>query len=335
MLRATYLLVIVVALLIAAPAFAQQPLTELETAPFLLAVHPRLTARMLSADAAEALTFAQAMPANIAGIDMLELKWPKSDEACIIAVGQTGAAFGKPQGDSRIVLAVNTAGTGVERLPLDEALTQGMVSRICAWPVAVDPTAELVVLLSISMGSQDSRIIGFTVTPQGKLAMIDTGNAATVYGWFECLDLNNDGSYELVTSRNLDGTLGGLCYHAVRAYDRTTRKYAPQPDVYKEFFQSELAWLDWLLATRDLIQADPQAYASKTSAGALYVAMYQDKQFGFDTLIELPATSTLVPDVPAYNAARRTALGLVRTYRDELKGWLGGGDYPATWKMAR
>lgn len=333
--RATYLLAVIAAVFCAAPALAQQPLSEFDSAPFSLAVHPRIAAHLLGAESAQALNFAKSMPPNVAGIDLLELKWPKSDQSCIIAIGQTGAAFGKPQGDSRIVLAVNTASLGVEKLPLDDALAQGMVSRVCAWPTAIDPAADLVVLISISMGRQDSRIIGFTISAHGVLELIDTGNAATVYGWFECSDLNGDGNYELVSSRNLDGSLGGLCYHAVRAYDRAARKFAPQPDAYKDFFQAELAWLDWLLATRDTIQADPAAYMSKDPSGPVYSARFQGRQYGFDTLIELPAGSTLVPDVAAYNAARRESLRLVRTYRDELQGWLGGGAYPATWKMVR
>lgn len=331
--HATFLAALLLAFAAASPATAQQ-LSEFDSMPFSLAVHPRMVARVLSADSAGALSFSGALPADTAAFDVLELKWPKSDLICRIAIGQTGAAFGKPGGEPRTVMAVSAAG-GASPVRLDPEAAKGTLGRLCVWPTTLDGTAELIVLASLSGGLQDSRVVAFAITPAGTVTTIDTSNAATVYGWFEARDLDGNGTYELITSRNLDGALGGLSYHAVRTYDPAAHKYLPAPEQYKAFMQAELDWLDWVLATRDAIQADPEAHVNQAGSGPMYVATYNGLQYGFDTLIELPASSTLVQDVAAYNAARREALGLVRKYRDELQTWLGGGDLPATWKLAR
>jgi hypothetical protein len=331
--HATFLSALFAAAVIAQPALAQQ-LNEFDSMPFSLAVHPRMVARVLSEDSAGALAFSGALPSDTAAIDILELKWPKSDLQCRIAIGQTGAAYGRPGDEPRTVMAVSTTG-GASPVPLDAEAAKGSLGRMCVWPTAEDGTADLIVLASLSGGLQDSRIIAFAISPTGAVTAIDTSKAATVYGWFEVRDLDNNGSYELITSRNLDGALGGLSYHAVRAYDAAAHKYAPAPDAFKSYMQTELDWLNWVLVMRDTIQADPEPYTNKTDSGPIYVAAYNGLQYGFDTLIELPLSSNLVTNVSAYNAARREALGLVRKYRDELQAWLNGGAYPATWKMAR
>jgi hypothetical protein len=331
--NASYILGLLLAVLIVTPAVAQQ-LSESDAAPFSMAVHPRIAAHVLPQDTDTVMSFAGALPADIAAVDVIELKWPKSDQSCRLAVGQTGAAFGKPGGESHTVIAVSTSG-GAQAVPLDAEIAKGTVGRICIWPTTLDQTAELVVIAALSLGGQDSRLAGFTIGPAGAITMVDTGQAMTVYGWFECVDLDQDGSYELITSRNLDGAMGGLCYHAVRSYDAALHKYAPAPDKCKPYFQSELDWLEWVLTTRDAIQVNPETYINKTGTGPVYVAVYKGLQYGFDTIVELPNSSAQVPDVATYNAARRKALGLVRTYRDELKAWLGGGAYPATWKMPK
>lgn len=331
--HATLLLALLAAALIAQPVWAQQ-LSEFDSMPFSLAVHPRMVARVLGQDSAGALGFSGALPSDTAAIDVLELKWPNSVLICRIAIGQTGAAFGRPGGEPRTVMAVSTAG-GASPVPLDPEVAKGSLGRLCVWPTLLDGTADLIVLASLSGGLQDSRVVGFAISPTGTVTAIDTSNAATVYGWFEARDLDGNGMYELITSRNLDGALGGLSYHAVRAYDAVAHKYLPAPDQYKAFMQTELDWLSWVLTTRDAIQADPEAYANTAGSGPLYVATYNGLQYGFDTLIELPLSSNLAQDVTAYNAARREALGLVRKYRDEMQTWLNGGAYPATWKMVR
>ena len=108
--------------------------------------------------------------------------------------------------------------------------------------------------------------------------------------------------------------------------------YAANPESYKEYFESELAWLEWVLETRDRIQANPQDYFSEEGGGHVYVAEYEGVSYGFDSIIELPQTFTGIKDIPAYNRERREALRLIRDYRDQLSAWLkGSGGYPDAW----
>jgi hypothetical protein len=316
-------------------AAAANTLSEVAGAPFSIATHPRMPVRVLPPDSAAGMAFAGALPRDVSAIDLLEVKWPKSTRTCLVALGQQGAAYGQAQAQQGTAIAVAVNGANAVRVPLPADLAQGTVGRLCVWPCGLNEAAELVFLVALATGREDCRLIGFTVSPAGQISPVDTGVAATVYGWFECIDFDGDGLYELVTSRNLDGMPGGLCYHAVRSYDPGARKYAPAPDRCKPFFQTELNWLQWLLDTRDAMQANPGAYLNQAGVGPAYVAVYQGKQYGFDTLIELPEGSNLVKDIAAYNSARRKALGLVRAYHDELAAWLSGGAYPSAWKMAR
>jgi len=120
----------------------------------------------------------------------------------------------------------------------------------------------------------------------------------------------------------------------VRSFDPLTGGYVVDPEGYRDYFQRELEWLNWVVETRELIQDNPEPYLSKTGIGYVYVAQYQGRSYGFDSVIELPAGVEGIEDLEEYNRDRRAAFRLVATYRDELAAWLDGGPNPATWKLA-
>jgi len=315
-----------------APALAEQRLTESDQAPFGLAVHHWLPVELQDHTSPAGYRLAQALPPTMVAMDVVRLRWPRSDQECYFGVAQLGEIVGYQSQASGCALALMVGDGEPKRLALP-AGADGMLNRLCVWPTARSTDAELVFLFTLASASADTPVYGYSLNAQGELRELDTGGALTLYGWFEAVDLDEDGSFELVTSRNLDGTLGGFFYHAVRSYQPEAARYVGNPEGYQDYFRNQLAWLNWIVDTRALIQQNPAPYLSTTGIGYIYVAAYEGRRYGFDSVIEVPAAYTEVGDVQQYNQQRRDAFRLVVTYRDELTAWLEGGPYPATWKL--
>lgn len=321
------------ALVLMAPAAAEQRLREYDAAPFSLAVHHWMPVEVLDHTSQAGYRLAPALPASMVSMVVLRLRWPRSDQECHLGVAQLGEVMGYQQQQPSCALAV-VVGEGEPRRVLLPANPGGPLNRLCIWPTGRSSDAELVFLMTTAEPVASTSVYGFSLNAQGEVRMLDTGGALTLYGWFDAVDLDEDGSFELLTSRNLDGTWGGFFYHTVRGYEPGAGRYVASPDDYQDYFRTELAWLDWVVATRELIQQNPEPYLSNSGIGYIYVAEYQGRSYGFDTIIELPATAAGVENLQQYNSDRRAAFRLVFTYRDELADWLDGGPYPATWKLA-
>jgi hypothetical protein len=333
--RIASLLIVLIGLIWPRLGLAEQWVAEQEaTVPFQVAAQSQIGLTVLPYDSPAGFAFTSVLPPSTTGLDVVEFKWPKSDLTCQLGIAQTSQGYGQQFTMPATYLAVRVAEGSAKVIPGSEQGLPGVVARVCVWATQMNSEAQLVFLYTCSEGPDDSEVRGFIVSPDGAVTALDTQHAQTLYGWFECGDLNSDGTYELVTSRSLDASPGGFFYHAVRTYDAARQGYVPQPDLFKEYFSKELAWLDWVLSTKDLIQANPQDYMSKQEYGHIYTADYEGMTYGFDTIIELPKTFTQVPDIDGYNKQRREAYRLIKTYHDELAGWLAGtGGYPAAWKL--
>lgn len=306
---------------------------EYETAPFPVALDQRMELNLLPVEDQAGYVIADVLPASVISMDLLELRWPKSDNIAVVAVAQSSGGLGAEQ-QLLSHVAVLVPGHEPVALNLDQFSASGFVARLCVWPTEPSARAELILLFAFSWGWQDSSVLAFRLAPDGGVTPVDTTGANTLFGWFEAVDLDGDGTFELVTSRNLDGTIGGFFYHAVRAYDPVSSSYTPQPERYRDYFAGELAWLDWVISTRAAIQADPEPYMGNTGVGPVYRAEYQGIVYGFDSIVEVPSLPGDELRLDDYNAQRREAFDLVREYRDDLKQWLSGGEYPAAWRLS-
>jgi hypothetical protein len=333
--RIASLILMMVALAWPSLASAQEWLSEQEAGvPFQLAAERQIAASVLPYDSQAGFVLAAALPQSATGLDVVEFKWPKSGQACQLGIAQSGGGYGQQLAMPLTYFAMRVGDGTAKLVPGTEQGLQGVVARVCVWATALGAEAQLVFLYTCSEGPDDSEVRGFILSPDGSMALLNTQHAQTLYGWFECGDLNGDGTYELVTSRNLDSSPGGFFYHAVRTYDAAQQAYGAQPDAFKEYFAKELAWLDWVLTTRDQIQANPQSYMSKQEYGHIYTAEYENVAYGFDSIIELPQNAAQVPNLDGYNKQRRAAYRLIKDYHDQLKAWLDGtGAYPAAWKL--
>ena len=330
----TIALVLTLAILIVRVASAEQRLGEFEGLPFSAAVHPRMPARIIPYDSPEGLQIARLLPPDITGMDIFEVHWPKSDQTIKLAVAQSGLSRGSAFEQMKSHLAIKVGNGDPQLVQLGGDAIEGIVVRICVWPTAIADDADLVVLLAVSAGLEDSRVLGFSVDVAGAASALNMYKARTLFGWFSTIDLDDDDRYELITSRNLDGTLGGFFYHSIRTYQPEEHTYIPDPDAYIDYFTGEREWLDWILTTQALIQASPTDYINPTGVGPTYVAEYEGTTYGFDSVILVPSESDRVLDPEAYNESCRNALKLIRTYRDQLAAWLEGGDYPAIWNLS-
>jgi len=315
-------------------ALAVQETVEFEGAPFSMGVQRRIGVKLLPIEDQAGYALAAVLPQDTASLDLVELKWPKSSRTCTLAVARSGVPGNRRSAAARTSLALLVKDGEPQRLAIEPALSEGIVGRICVWCTRGDEQGDLIVLCSLGASAPDARICAFAVSPDGSVHAIDTGNAATLFGWFDCTDLDDDGTYELITARSLDGMAGGFEYHAVRQFDVASSKYLAAPDKFHPFFSDELAWLEWVVETRAAIQADPQKYLNTSQDGPAYQATYQGRSYGFDSVVELPQSAASPESVNAYNAERRKAFELVRAYRDQLRAWLGGGAQPSAWKIA-
>lgn len=311
---------------------AQQRLVELEGMPFSLAVANRMTARLLPFEDPAGYRAAAVMPRNITELDIVEVTWPRSKRALRLGIGSTGRLNSpREQYYCSISVAVDEGEarlTEVSRSPLP-----GTLSHLSIWPTS-GSDGDLIAVFTLASAAPDSTVYAFRVSPDGAVADVSTGGALTAYGGFEVVDLDSDGSFELVTTRNLDGMPGGFSYKAVRRFDGSA--YIADPERYKRsLFQDELVFLDWVVQTRASIQTNPEPYLNKGFYGFFYAAEYKGELYGFDSLIELPQTAGGQYDLPVYNKQRQEAFQRVQAYRDELHGWLNGGAVPDTWKLTR
>ena len=322
-------------MLLVASASASEPLLEIEGLPFTLAVHPWLKPRLATMSDQAAFSLATVLPSTTVEMDILALNWPKSELGCWLAVANSTARGAAPGGPMLEHLACKVGDGEPANATLPGQTAGARLNRVCIWPTAKSVDADLVCVCSLATDEQDAQVVGLVIGSDGRVRDLDTAGALTLYGWFDAQDLDNDGLYELITSRNLDGTWGGFFYHAVRSLDPASGRYIASPDGYEDYFAQEKAWLDWVIETREVIQANPADYLNHSGIGYAYVAEYQGRKYGFDSVIEVPPTFTGVGDVEQFNRGRRQAFELVRTYRDELAAWLEGGPYPPTWKMGR
>jgi len=314
-------------------ALAETKMVEFDGASFPVAVEQHMQVKVLPVDDQAGYQLAEVLPASVIAMDLLQLKWPKSDTTAVVAVAQSSGGLGAEQ-QLKSNVAVMVQGKQPVVVELDEFSSSGFVARLCAWPTQLSGAAELIVLVSFSWGWQDASVIGFRISPAGSVTPLDTSGASTLFGWFEAIDLDSDGSYELVTSRNLDGTIGGFFYHAVRAFDAASGSHAAKPEAFKDYFSNELAWLDWVVSTRAEIQGNPAQFLDESGVGPVYRATYQGTTYGFDSIVEVPSLPNDAEHFSDYNAQRREAFELVKAYRDDLAAWLDGGDYPAAWRLS-
>ncbi|MBN2082437.1 hypothetical protein JW859_09550 [bacterium] len=313
-------------------AKAEERLQEYQGTPFSLAAQRQLEIELLDHTSQPGYQMATLLPTSTTSVDIVGIRWPRSEQRCYLAIAHSGGGNQYATGPGGDYLLLMAAGREAKPVPLS-AGGNGMVNRLCIWPTERSENAKLIILFSLTGSTYDATVYALAVNPDGTFTELDTGGALTLFGWFDCVDLDGDGSFELITSRNLDGTIGGFFYHAVRSLREDQQAYMGAPSGYLEYFEQELAWLDWVVETRGLIQADPTPYLNATGVGHAYVAEYNGRKYGFDSVIEVPLTFPGVENVSEYNQQRRDAFHLVMKYRDELAAWLNGGDYPATWKM--
>lgn len=230
------------------------------------------------------------------------------------------------------VLLVNSAGT-VYSLPVDTARGNGNLERICIFPEQSN-LEKCLILLSFSQGA-NSPVFGFCLGADGQLWNVDCSSAKTLFGWFEIRDLNDDGSFELLTTRSMDGVPGGFSYSAVRAYQPDVLAFYPDPDSYLTYFKVELEWLDWVVATKDVIQLDPDSFVNPSDQGPFFLATYKGTKYGFDSIVELPVPEGNYYHLEQFNLERQVSFNRVKRYLAELQGWLDGGPYPLSWNLSR
>ncbi|MCC7478518.1 hypothetical protein IT575_08675 [bacterium] len=326
----------------AGAARAAADLVELDIAAFSLACHPKLKLA-LSQDQEEARTeFAYVIPPDVSALDVLDIKWGKTRRASI-AIAQTSQAETSSGSEVLTIIGVGFEDEDPQRIEITAEQRSGVLSRMAIWPAGEGQDAPLVVVMSFTSGLDDATMAGFVLEAGGSGRVIDLAGARTLYGWFEVEDAGGpDDGYELITRRNLDGTLGGFHYRAVRRYDAGLAAFVAEPDEYKDFFREELRFMDWIVSTATAVQQRPDKYKSKEDAGPQYVAEFEGEIFGFDMLLELPESyqsggpgDRPGPSAADLNKSARQALAYISAYRDELKAWLDGGARPATWRMQR
>jgi hypothetical protein len=308
-------------------------LAEMYGAPFSVAVDPRMKVERVAPDDPTAVAFGPLLPMGTEQLEVVRVYWPKSKQWCALAIGLPGPGGTVFEEKLAAELArtppffgVMLEGQTPQRVDVAGLEGAGAMSRLCAWPTGPD-LGELVILLSLVAQGDDSIISGVAVDLDGTLRPVQTGSARTLYGWFDLTDINEDGSYELITRRSLDGVPGGFFYRAVRSYDQELQSYFPRPDAYHSFFESELAWLEWLIETQGRIKASPGDFESRESSGPRYLAEFDGQVYAFDSVIDAVAA----PSGGESSAAK--AMESIRKYRTELDAWLNGGAIPSIWKL--
>lgn len=326
---------LVLALIAATPlaAWPAEQLRTLEGPSFNCEIHPWLEGNHAVIDSQASYAAAEQFGINVLNMSGLRLQWPKSERSIYIFSGQYGDMVGSGGRPLETSICIGDGDSDMRLLGGGDWPVPGFLSKLSVWPDQRSAQANLVVLASFSEGYEDSRVIGFRISPAGEVSPVDTGNAHTQWGEFQVADLDDNGTYELLCYRNLDGMVGGLSYRSVRDYDVSASAYVPAPERHRRFFEREVDWLDWVVSTRDQVMADPAAYLTEEGSGAYYQATYNGVSYGFDTIVfvDNPSYDRDVARQAEYAATE--AFRRVRRYRDELRQWLQGGEQPPTWGM--
>jgi hypothetical protein len=190
--------------------------------------------------------------------------------------------------------------------------------------------------MSFASSDPDPVLDAGYIDAEGNWHFVELGGAKSLGGAYELRDLDDNGSYELLTQRHLDGWNGGITYTAVRTYDAATRRYAPAPEQFREFFAGELRFYDWVLSTREQMLENPERFLSGEPRGWYFAADYEGRMVGFDSLVPLEDNEIAGGDIGQWNMRVDSAVRRVTEYRDQLKAWLDGGSvYPTAWQMKK
>ncbi|MCB1222004.1 MAG: hypothetical protein H7A35_12570 [Planctomycetales bacterium] len=315
------------------PALAAEQLQDLPGTSFNCEAHPWLEASPLGAESQAGYAAAEKLGMQVLNLSGIELHWPKSERSLLVMSGQYGDMEGSGGRQLETSICVGLSDRDMQVINLRGQRIPGFLSKLSAWPTQRGQDARLIIVVSFSDGYEDSQVLAFSVDGSGNVESVDTTNAHTQWGEYQLADLDDNGSYELLCYRNLDGSLGGLSYRSVRGYDAASNSYVPAAQQHKRFFELERDWLDWVIDTRPQVEANPMAYIQEEGTGAYYQAQYNGVSYGFDTIIFI--------DNAGYDREVARELGMrandafrkVRNYRDELNNWLSGGEMPATWGM--
>lgn len=315
-------------------AQAAELLREVNGTPFFTECHPWLESRALTEQDQPVFLAAQKLGQTVVDISGISLNWPKSQLGCGILVGQYGDMRGSNGAELATSICVSMAEDSIRIVDFDGAQkTPGFLSKLTVWPSSRSAEARLVVLASFSNGYEEATVRGFSIDPDGTVLPVSTGNANTQWGEFQVADLDDNGTFELLCYRNLDGQLGGLSYRSVRGYDAAANAYVPAAEQHQRFFELQLSWLDWVIRTRDTIVANPTQYFREQGNGNFYIAEYNGEQYGFDTIVFIDSPGFSREQAQQAEEQSRQAFQRVKKYRDEIKAWLAGGEMPATWGM--
>ena len=314
-------------------AHAADRLRELSGTPFYTETHPWLEASSLDEQDQSSFAAAELLGQRVVNISGIGLTWPKSKRRCAILAGQYGDMRNSDGEALATSICVSVSDGAMQIVNLNGERTPGFLSKLAVWPDSRSPEARLLVLASFSGGYEDSSVLGFCINPDGSISRLDTGNAHTQWGEFQVADLDDNGSYELLCYRNLDGRLGGLSYRSVRGFDAANDSYKPAAEQHLRFFELQLDWLDWVIRTRDMIVANPAQYFSEQGQGNFYTAEYNSERYGFDTIIFIDNPDFSREQSTLAQTDSREAFRRVKQYRDELAGWLNGGPLPGTWGL--
>lgn len=324
-------LTIFLVLALLAPTHAAEPArTYTSIASFAVTVSPQFTLEKLGSAGEPAATFASVLPQDARGLSVVGLRSSEGFYFRLAAAATEGQSVQRPYVAAQF-------GTGRPQLaPLDSATATAPLASIAVWSPGTPSTDGAVILLAFASPEQDRPLLGYHLDCEGAWHRIDLGGAKSLGGAYEIRDLDGDGSYELLTVRSLDGWNGGITYTAGRAYDAQARAYRPDPDRFRDYFRSELAFYDWVLATRDKIVANPEAYMSREPRGWYFAADYNGRTIGFDSLIPLGDFEFAAGNVAHWNQRVENATRRVTEYRDQLKAWLdSAGPYPTAWQIRK
>lgn len=314
-------------------AEAAEQLREVPGTSFNCTVHPWLEPQILGEQSQAAYAVAEQLGMDVVNISGMQVHWPKSSRSCLIFSGQFGDMQGSGGRPIETSICIGLSDNEMKTVDLGAQRVPGFLSKVAIWPDSRSEDANLIVLASFSEGYEESRVLGFSVSTSGETTQISTSNAHTQWGEFQVADLDDNGTYELLCYRNLDGMLGGISYRSVRGFDPSSNRYIAAAEQHRPFFQREREWLDWVISTRESIVANPTAYLNEEGGGAYYQAQYNGISYGFDSIVFIDnAGYDRETAAQARNAAQE-AFRKVRKYRDELVSWLAGGDVPATWGM--
>lgn len=321
---------ILIAFLIAGAQAAEPVASYNNFANFAVLVSPQFSLEKLGATGEAAATFATVMPADARGLSMVGFR--SKDGFYFRLAG--AATEGKNAHRPYLALQVGDARPGL--IALEPALATAPLASVAVWSPGQPAQDGAVLIVSLASPEPDVALLAYAIVPSGAVSRVDLGGAKTLGGAYDLRDLDGDGSYELLTERMLDGWAGGITYKAVRTYDSAARSYRPEPDKYKDFYRSELAYYDWVLETREKMLEHPETYMSQEMRGHFFAADYNGQTVGFDSLVPLEEIPDAGGNIQQWNQRVDSAVKRVTEYRDQLRAWLdGGSSYPASWQMRR